>query len=173
MTQASMGNEKSSLDLLDSLTAADVMTPNPVSIRGDASVGEATVLFAERGFSGAAVIDEAGKPIGVVTSTDLLIHDREKSDCVSICASDYYGQALQGKVEKGGLRVGYQIVDVDRATVNGVMTPVVFAVAPDNTARKVIHQLLSLGVHRIFVVDGGGVLVGVVSALDILRAIVK
>ena len=173
MTEVSMVKDKNSLDLLDSLTAADVMTPNPISIRGDASVVEATVLFAEHGFSGAAVIDEAGKPIGVVTSTDLLIHDREKSDCVSICASDYYGQALQGKVEKGGLRAGYQIVDVDRTTVNGVMTPVVFAVDPENSARKVINQLLSLGVHRLFVVDRGGVLVGVVSALDILRAIVR
>ena len=52
MTEASMVKDKNSLDLLDSLTAADVMTPNPVSIRGDASVGEATVLFAEHGFLG-------------------------------------------------------------------------------------------------------------------------
>ena len=163
MTQTLVAKEKDSLDLLDRLTAADLMTSNPVSIRADASVGEATVLFSERGFSGAAVIDEGGRPIGVVSSTDLLIHDREKADCVSICTSDYYGQELPKRVEKGGLRVGYQIVDVDRTTVSGVMTPVVFSVTPESSARKVVEELLALRVHRLFVVDRAGVLIGVVS----------
>jgi CBS domain-containing protein len=173
MTQASMTKEQNSLDLLDRMTAADLMTSNPVSIRGDASVGEATVLFSERGFSGAAVIDEGGRPIGVVSSTDLLIHDREKADCVSICISDYYGQELPERVEKGGLRVGYQVVDVDRTTVSSIMTPVVFSVTPESSARKVVKELLALRVHRLFVVDRGGVLVGVISSLDVLKSLLS
>ena len=82
------------LDLLDSVTAADLMTPDPVSIRADASVDEATILFTDRAFTGAAVIDESGRPIGVLTSTDILVHDREKSACVTICARDYSRQEL-------------------------------------------------------------------------------
>jgi CBS-domain-containing membrane protein len=173
MTRTSMTKEENCPDFLDNLTAADLMTSNPVSIRGGASVGEATVLFSDRGFSGAAVIDEAGRPIGVVSSTDLLIHDREKADCVSICTSDNYGQELPERVEKGGLQVGYQVVDVDRTTVNSVMTPVVFSVTPETSARKVVKELLALRVHRLFVVDRAGVLVGVVSTLDVLKSLLK
>ena len=41
-------------DSLQGLAAADLMTPNPVSIRGSASIGEATALLTDRAISGAA-----------------------------------------------------------------------------------------------------------------------
>ena len=49
------------------------------------------------------------------------------------------------------------------------MTPVVFAVSSEVPARRVVGDMLGLKVHRVFVVDVGGVLVGVISALDVLR----
>ena len=58
---------------------------------------------------------------------------------------------------------------VDRATVRDVMTPAIFGVAPDTPAAEVVREMVALKVHRLFVVDSAGVLVGVISALDILR----
>ena len=173
MTKTSETKEKNSFELLDRLTAAYLMTPNPVSIRGTASVAEATVLFTDRAFTGAAVIDEGGRPIGVLSSTDLLIHDREKSDCVTLRPSDFLGQELSGHLEKARLSTDYQVVDVDRTTVASIMTPVVFSVSPESTARKVMQELASLQIHRVFVVDKGGSLVGVISALDVIKGILK
>jgi CBS domain-containing protein len=49
------------------------------------------------------------------------------------------------------------------------MTPVVFSVAPDAAAAKVVQEMVALKVHRLFVVENTGVLVGVISALDVLR----
>jgi CBS domain-containing protein len=49
------------------------------------------------------------------------------------------------------------------------MTPVVFCVRPDASAREVVETMVDLGVRRLFVVDNSGVLVGVISALDVLR----
>jgi CBS domain-containing protein len=51
------------------------------------------------------------------------------------------------------------------------MTPVVLAVALNDSARKVITEMVEKRVHRLFVVDGSDVLVGVISALDVLRRI--
>lgn len=163
--------EKATLDLLDSLTAADLMSPNPVSLRKDASVAEATALFVDRGYTGAAVIDDTGRPVGVVSHTDLLIHDREKSNSVSIAPKDYYGQELPERVEKGGLSRGFQVVDVDRATVGSIMTPVIFSVTPESSARKVMREIVNLQIHRVFVVDRAGVLVGIVSSIDVLKGL--
>jgi hypothetical protein len=59
-------------------TAADLLMPNPVSIPETALVQEAITLLTEKGFSAAPVIDEAGRPVGVLSRTDLLIHDREQ-----------------------------------------------------------------------------------------------
>ena len=41
-----------------------------------------------------------------------------------------------------------------------LMTPAVFSVAPDTPARRVVEEMLALHVHRMFVVDDGGFLVG-------------
>src|SRR5262249_21708562 len=52
-------------------TAADLMTPNPVSIRDVATVREAVALLTDKGFSAAPVIDQAGRPIGVLSRADI------------------------------------------------------------------------------------------------------
>jgi CBS domain-containing membrane protein len=49
------------------------------------------------------------------------------------------------------------------------MTPVVYSVLPDAPVTEVINQMVGLKVHRLFVVDPDGVLVGVISTTDVLR----
>jgi acetoin utilization protein AcuB len=144
------------------------MTPNPVSIRAHASIQEAITLLTDKGFSAAPVIDETGRPIGVLSRTDILVHDREKVDYVR-SAPEYYEPGDLATPEGEQLASGSQIEQVDRTQVRDLMTPVVFSVTPEASAQAVIDQMLSLKVHRLFVVDRDGVLVGVVSALDVLR----
>jgi CBS domain-containing protein len=169
MANTARKNKKSSVDVLNQLTAADLMTPNPVSIRGEASVTEAAVLFTDKAFSGAAVIDESGRPIGVLSASDLLVHDREESRFVGTALAEARAQTADREYRD----FNYQVVDVDRATVNSVMTPVVFSVTPENSARRVMNDMVSLHVHRLFVVDQSGVLVGVISALDVIKGLLK
>jgi CBS domain-containing protein len=171
METTTVTKEKSFIDLLDQLTAADLMTSNQVSIRGEASVGEAAVLFTDRAISGAAVIDDRGQPIGVLNCSDLLIHDREKSYSVSIATGEYSAEALSPGAGKESVEAGYQIVNVDGTKVSSIMTPVVFSVAPESSARKVMEEMVSLHVHRLFVIDKSGVLVGVISALDVVKGL--
>src|SRR4051794_37400944 len=66
--------------VLMSLTAADLMTRNVVSIPETATLHEAVALMIDRGFSGAPVINEAGRPVGVLTQSDVLAHDRNKME---------------------------------------------------------------------------------------------
>jgi CBS-domain-containing membrane protein len=49
------------------------------------------------------------------------------------------------------------------------MTTAVFSVHAETPARSVVEQLLVLNVHHLFVTDGAGVVVGVVSPVDVLR----
>jgi CBS domain-containing protein len=150
---------------LHAVRAADLMMPDPVSLRADASIKEAIALLIDRGFSGAPVIDDAGRPIGVLTRSDILVHDREKPTNTS----EYYERADLVTPAGERLGAGFHAQSVDTTTVRDVMTPAVFAVAPDAAASEVVHEMLALKVHRLFVVDNAGVLVGVVSALDVLR----
>lgn len=149
-------------------TAADLMTPNPVSIRDVATVQEAAVLLTDKAISAAPVIDEAGCPVGVLSLTDLVIHDRERVEYLSPSEPEGAPAPAATRVSERQ-RNGYQVVNVDRTQVREVMTPVVFAANPETSAARVVADMLALKVHRLFVVDDAGVLVGVISAMDVLR----
>ena len=142
--------------VLHARAAAEMMTPDPKSLRRDATVAEAAAFLSTRGFSAAPVIDEAGRPVGVVSRTDLLHHHGQRA--VHLLAAPL----ARGD---GGAEPG------DRAPVRDVMTPVVFCVHADTPAVKVVDKMLALNVRRLFVVDDEGVLVGVVSAFDVLRGL--
>lgn len=154
--------------MLEAETAADLMTANLVSVREDATLREVLALFIDKGFSAAPVIDEAGRPVGVVSRSDLLVHDRASAQYLREEPEFYHKEELKAP---GGepLGRGFQVERVDRTQIGDLMTPAVFSVGPDTPAAKVVHDLLSLNVHRLFVVDDNGVLVGVISTFDVLR----
>jgi CBS domain-containing protein len=145
-------------------TAADLMAANPISVRADANVREALTLLTDKGFSAAPVIDEAGRPVGVLSRSDLLVHEREYTHHVSRSPSFFYEEETRGKLPEG-----FHEEDVDPTSVRDVMTPAIFSVAPDTPAAKVVQDMVGLRVHRLFVVDADGTLVGVISTMDILR----
>jgi len=149
-------------------TAAELMKPNPVSIRDDACVREAIVLLTTKGFSAAPVIDKAGRPVGVLSRSDILVHDREKVDYLRT-HGEFFNEPDVETPDGEKLKSGFQVENVDKTRVRDLMTPAVFSVTPDAPADKVVKEMLALRVHRLFVVDSNGVLVGVVSALDVLR----
>jgi len=136
------------------------MTPNPVSIRASASVQEAVAFLTDTGFSAAPVIDAAGRPVGVISRTDIVVHDRRKLD-LPPSGPLYF--------ESGALHGGTPTERPDAATVGDLMTPAVFSVRPETSAWQVAEQMVELNVHRLFVVDADGALVGEVSVLDLLR----
>jgi CBS domain-containing protein len=147
---------------LNARTAAELMATNPVSLRADATVADALRLFTTKGIAAAPVIDEAGHPVGVLSRSDLLVHQRETAAQPPANAIYYEEASLEiapRKFPEPGRNV----------TVAELMTPAVFSVAPETPARRVIEEMLALHVHRMFVVDDDGFLVGVISAMDVLR----
>src|SRR5258708_8722018 len=60
-------------------TARELMTPNPLSLRDTTPIQDAVAFLIDKGISGAPVIDEAGRPVGVLSQTDILIHNWETS----------------------------------------------------------------------------------------------
>src|SRR4051794_11252751 len=94
-------------------TAEDLMMPNPVSVRGDATVREALALLIDKGYSAAPVIDGAGKPAGVLSRSDLLVHERQEVEHVP----EYYGRGELHTDDAEPLPRGFQVERVDRTTV--------------------------------------------------------
>ncbi len=57
--------------LLSQLKVEKIMTPDPVTIYEDATIGEAARVMLENRVSGLPVIDRAGKPAGIITESDI------------------------------------------------------------------------------------------------------
>jgi CBS domain-containing protein len=149
-------------------TATELMTPNPVSVRDVATVREAISLLIDKGISAAPVIDEAGRPVGVLSRADILVHDRETIRHLAM-APEYYHRSDLVLDSGEALTEGFQVERADDDQVRDLMTPAVFSVTPETPAYRVVADMVALKVHRLFVVDRSGVLVGVISALDVLR----
>jgi len=149
--------------MLRAWTAADLMVANPISLRAEAGAAEASTLFTEKGITAAPVIDEAGRPIGVVSRSDLLIHHCEHAKHRP-GEPDYFF-APMFKAEATADDTAVQA----KCTVAELMTPAVFAVSPDTPVQRVISDMVGLHVHRLFVVDDDGILVGVISTMDVLK----
>lgn len=166
MTPTSTTPEAAPL-VLRACTAADLMTPNPISISANARVAEAVAFLTGRGFTTAPVIDEAGRPVGVLSASDLLIHQQHWHPQTAGSALEEDDTGLTLDTEQSARAAPNE----DPTTVRDLMTPVVLSVTPEATSRRVVDDLLQLKVHHLFVVDANGVLIGVISTGDVLRAL--
>jgi CBS domain-containing protein len=122
--------------------AKEIMTPHPLSISETATVNSAAAFLTEKSISAAPVVNKAGRPVGVVSRADIVRHAHTYDVADLACVAKL---------------------------VRDIMTSTVFFVRPDTSVDIVIDNLLASGVHRLFVVDGNDVLIGVISTLDLLR----
>src|SRR5262245_63864687 len=123
-------------------TAADLMSPVPPALPFDATLSEALALLIDHNANVVPVVGHRGEPVGVLGLTDLLIHVRE------------FDERAPG---------------VAPATAADLMTPTLFAVDAHTPAAEVVADMIRSRCHHLFVTDGAGRIVGVVSACDVLR----
>ena len=153
---------------LHAVLAEDVMTPNPVSIRDELTVHEAVVFLTERRISAAPVINEAGRPVGVVSEADILRHDREHAEHLYWLPQKDVDRELTLDTGEHLSGRSFEVEVPDITRVKDIMNPVVYAVRRTTPIYEVVDQLVKRRIHRLFVVDEDNSLVGVITTLDIL-----
>jgi CBS domain-containing protein len=159
---------------LEGETAADLMTPNVVTIPVTATIHEAVALLTLRNLSAVPVTNGDNLPVGVLSRSDIVAYDSGQDGFLQL--GDFPGpdksflQLLrQHRAHDPGPRPGQDDPGGTGVLVRDIMTPVVFSVGPQTPAVDVVETMMSLNVHRLFVTEKDMVLVGVISATDILR----
>lgn len=115
-------------------TVDEIMNREVLDIPADELAEDALQNILALGVSGAPVLDEAGRPQGIVSFRDLLT------------------------------RRGASVADR--------MTRPAFTVQSGANIREAAAVMADAGVHRLPVVDGDGVCVGVLSLLDVVRGLI-
>lgn len=127
---------------------SEIMTRLVVAVRPELRADTVLVALVEHDRGGAPVVDQACRPIGMVSITDLL-HEHESMR-----------RAAESPDESP--RRPRLVADV--------MSPGAFTISDGATVDEALAELRRRGVKRLAVVDDRGALVGVVTALDLLRA---
>jgi len=120
----------------------DLMTPHPVAVPPQESLGTVWKTMAERRFRHMPVVDEAGQLVGLISQRDLLAAAR----------------ARDGKLEFA-----------DDRPAESVMRAPVDSVAPTCCAAEAARYMLRTKRSCLPVVDEAGVLVGILTEADYLR----
>ncbi len=127
---------------------ARVMSPDPVTVRAYHPLLEAVALMAERGFRHVPVTDQDDRLVGMVS-------DRDVRTAVGDPAT-----ALQR-----------ELTELEDLRVSTVMTTPVETVGPDTPLAEVARRLTAEGIGALPVVDGESRILGVVSYVDVVRAL--
>jgi CBS-domain-containing membrane protein len=80
---------------------------------------------------------------------------------------------LLGLVTKSDLANPARPIELSGATAEDVMSPVVFAVKSDEPVLDAAKRMVETGCHRLVVIDDHGHLAGIISTMDVVRALVS
>jgi CBS domain-containing protein len=128
------------------MKVSDLMQTAVKTVTGDTPVSEVIVSLADVQVSGLPVVDSRGRAVGMVSSTDLITAQART-------------RTAQGR----------QIL-LEQTQVRDLMTPKPLMIDSTAEVQEAARHMLYADVRRLFV-EEGGVLVGVISQTDIVRAV--
>jgi len=149
-------------------SVGEIMERDPVAAGPDDDVESVIRLLREHELPGVPVVDGDGRCIGIVTESDLVLRDEEEDLHIPLHIELFGGTVFLGPVKRFEERFHKAIA----ATVEEMMTRDPLTVAPDTDVHEAARLIVEHRHNRLPVVEHGR-LVGVVTRLDVLEAIVS
>ncbi|MGB9644070.1 MAG: CBS domain-containing protein [Stellaceae bacterium] len=145
------------------MKASEVMTRNVVTVGRETPVAQVIRLMLDNNISGLPVLDDDGKVVGIVTEGDLL----RRSEMGTERHRPRWLEILMGPG-----RMAREYVRTHGRKVEAIMTADLISVAGDTPLDEVVGLMERHRIKRVTVLEGD-LLVGVVSRLDLLRALLR
>jgi len=129
-------------------TAAELMTPSPLSFKQGDSLQKVAALLSFHELDAAPVTDSRGRLAGLVSA--------------EACAAwEEYSRRSSPH--------GFSAADLDETDISEIMSPIAPRVRDDATSQEVFDILGQRNARRVYVVNSENELVGVISMTDVLR----
>ncbi len=183
------------------LKVRDIMTAEPITVTPGTSLRDAMELFTREHISGAPV-SNAGKLVGVISSSDLLAFAAARPESTRVPDPESAFDQLSGIDPDGDLDMADDTLSdsafftdllsdsdtdvdmrfagmldrdidaLDEYTVADAMTTAVQTISPDEDATAAARLMGKTGVHRLLVVDHDRI-AGIISTSDLTRAVAE
>lgn len=147
------------------LPVSDVMTTGVVTVHADTSVEDALALLSEQRISGAPVVDDDGRLIGLLEDSDLIVADaRLHAPTVVEILGAYF--PLPGERHRFDEDVRHALA----GRVADLMDTKPPTVPQTATVEDVATIIYNRGVSRVLVVDDNRHVLGIVTRGDLVAA---
>lgn len=144
------------------MNVSDIMTKEVITVNKDTSLKEAAGLLAKFRIHGFPVVDENNKVLGIVTESDFFTKDSSNIflptflDFISGKKPETLGDAESAELEK-------------KTSIRDIMTADCLTIPSDLPVQKLIEYFKEKNFNSLPVVDGQGILIGIVSIMDVIR----
>lgn len=164
-------NLKSNADCkieIQNFTVTELMSKNVLSVYEGWTIQRLADFFLNHNISGAPVIASDHELVGVVSISDIFrfenADDETKSEALRRCYRDSTGIDIASREDL----INWSKSSQTSCTVHQIMAKQVISVGIESDLGDVSACMIENDIHRVFVTDDEKI-VGVVSALDILR----
>lgn len=149
----------SAIERLLALRVEDLMNREVMTVSEDESMADAAQRLARFEITGAPVVDDCGRCVGVLS------------------ASDFVGKEaglhpVETMMVKNTLHEPFHLERMRDDRVEAHMTPVVQTISPRASLLQAARVLCGEHIHRLVVLDQDQRPVGIVSSLDLLAALI-
>ncbi len=146
--------------------AREIMSCEVITVSPETPVEELAALLWKRKISGAPVVDEANRLVGVVTESDLI--DQAKKLHIPTAITILEAVIFLERAKK----VEQEISKMAGSRVQDICTKDPLTVAPDAPLDEIATIMAEKHLHTLPVVEDGR-LVGVIGKSDIIRTLIK
>lgn len=148
----------------------DVMTPRPISVTTDTPVSQVSLLMKKNRIGGIPVTKD-GKPVGIVTETDILslLTMPEISEDLWL-PSPFEIIEIPIRELMNWEKTKEALSDVGSLPISEVMSDDLICTAPDVDIEEAASIMMKEGIARLLVVEDDE-LVGIVTRADLVRGL--
>ena len=151
--------------MIQTRSVKDLMSADIMTIVDDMTTDEAAQYLIEHEISGAPVVDEQGRLVGVLSMTDIGRSVAEPSEVGPSAGSGFY---RDDGVEIALDDARQRSIREPAVTVRDVMTPAVHQLAATASAAEAARRMVEQHVHRLVVTEGTKP-VGIITSTDLLK----
>jgi CBS domain-containing protein len=172
-TEADMKKMKQEPSTKVTITARQIMNRDVVVVPENMGVRELANLLTEKMITGAPVVDAEGRLVGVVSSMDIVRYFSQENKDIRNSHNEhpeFYLRGWSDMIDTDEIGTFHVEEYSEPAWVSEIMTPTVFEVNEETPLTEIAAMMVRGRIHRVIVTNERRV-VGIVSSLDVLRAV--
>jgi CBS domain-containing protein len=146
------------------MKVSEIMTKDVISVGPDVSITEIAEVMSEKKIHAVPVVDSENKVLGIITETDFFTKDSSNiSYMPSVIDFVKSGKMNYSEDEKEAVHA------IINATAKDIMTAKCEKVSPDLSVEDFVKLIKERSFTSYPVVDGEGILVGIITISDAIK----